>query len=65
MRETTCDAEGKFRFENLPSLPWIILTEVEWRVANVRQGGTLRHDVSPSAGIVQEVIMSDRSVIGR
>jgi len=64
-REATCDAEGRFQFQGLPALPWIVLTQVQWRVANANQGGILRLDIDPARGNSQDVILSDRNFIGR
>ena len=61
IRETTCDAQGSFKFENLPSGKWIVKTNVSWGVPSTYtislQGGDVYEFLETKNGI-SEVIIS-------
>jgi hypothetical protein len=41
IKNSTCDGQGNFIFEQIPDGSWFVVTSVIWIVANQRQGGTL------------------------
>lgn len=59
VHKTTCDAEGKFSFNDLPDGPWTIATEVMWVVGYHRQGGTLYTRVSVYGAEIKNIVLSD------
>lgn len=40
-KNTKCDAQGNFEFNNVPAGQWIIQTEVRWDAGNFPMGGYL------------------------
>lgn len=58
-RKTTCDAQGNFRFDELPRAPWYIFTQVRWTVSDYAQGGALIGTVDTSHGGQQRVLLTD------
>jgi len=58
-RITSCDAEGDFSFENLPSGDYFLGTAVRWQVPNgfIPEGGGLFAPVSVSGGETKRVLM--------
>lgn len=58
-RMTMCDAQGNFRFDNLPVASWIVGTQVRWEVGSAGQGGDLLTRVSTSSGGTTQVLLSD------
>jgi hypothetical protein len=65
-RRTQCDAQGKFRFEGVPGgIPWIIMTQVSWRVGYAPQGGALLRAFTPADRGTEEVMLTDQNFVGR
>lgn len=59
-RTTTCDAQGNFRFENVPAGDWVLITRIGWIVAGVQQGGAVAKEIAvPNKGQV-ETLLTDR-----
>ena len=54
VRSTRCDAQGRFRFDGLAPLRWIVATDVTWYSGRDRQGGPVigEADASPNAAPV-------------
>ena len=59
-KSTTCDAQGNFRFSNVPNNRWIVVTLVSWNVAHVEQGGLLSSEVETSGAQPMEILLTDR-----
>ncbi len=60
--KTICDAQGNFEFNNIPSLPWVVMTEVKWMVKS-QQGGILLKHVNLTKN--EKIILSDRDRLNR
>lgn len=61
-RSATCDAQGDFRFTNLPRAPWYIFTRVQWSAGDLgRQGGVLLGRVDTSDGGEHRVLLTDKN----
>lgn len=45
-RSATCDAQGRFKFDNVPAGQYFVVTRVSWRVGYAVQGGDLSHLVT-------------------
>lgn len=58
-RQTTCDALGYFRFDNLAAGSWIVGTDVYWMVGYSRQGGSLADTIYVEEGQQLEVVLAD------
>jgi hypothetical protein len=59
-RTSTCDAQGNFRFDSIPSGEWVLITKVRWLVGGAQQGGELAKEISvPSKGTA-ETLLADR-----
>jgi hypothetical protein len=59
-REGQCDAQGSFRFRNVPAGQWLVVTEVRWRVQGREQGGSLvRSVLVPSSGEVNAMLTDE------
>jgi hypothetical protein len=56
-RKTICDAQGKFKFTNLPDGGWYVLSEVRWTV-NTPQGGYIAKFVQVKDGETKEVVLT-------
>jgi len=56
--ETLCDAQGYFKFSNLPEGEYFLTTEVSWVIANRIQGGYLMKRISVSGGETVEVVLT-------
>ena len=63
-RQAICDAQGNFRFSNLPPAEWFVFTEVRWQVGNWHQGGTLGAPVHTRRGGETQVYLTDDHYIG-
>ena len=59
LRETRCDAQGNFDFENVPAGRYILMSEVTWVIANSRQGGMVKREVDVSDGSSNRFLLSD------
>ena len=57
VRETTCDAEGDFRFVDVPDGEYFVQTRVDWVVASVRQGGPVMAPVTVSGGAEVNILI--------
>ena len=49
-REATCDADGNFRFADVPDGEYFVTTRVQWEVASVTQGGPVMAPIMVSGG---------------
>ena len=56
-RHTTCDAEGRFRFEGLANGDYFVLTTVQWWDGEYLQGGQLMRRVRIRNGQSQQILM--------
>jgi hypothetical protein len=63
-RETICDAQGRFRFNQIPPGDWFAITSVGWIVGGVQQGGGLYKAVAVRPSHETEVLMTDRDRFG-
>lgn len=59
LRETRCDAQGNFEFENVPAGRYIVMSEVSWVIASSRQGGLVRREVNVVEGGSNRFLLSD------
>lgn len=61
-RRTVCDAQGNFRFENVPDGDWFVVAEVVWGVPYSGyvspQGGRLMQQVTVADGETRELILT-------
>lgn len=57
-RVTVCDAQGKFKFSNLPDGEYYVTTQVSWSVGYSPQGGYLAQRVSLAGGETKEVVLT-------
>lgn len=58
-RKTICDAQGNFKFKNVPSnKEYFIITVVTWEIDYTVQGGDLMLSVKPKSGETLEVILN-------
>ena len=58
-RETVADAEGRFKFSDLPAGKYILRTEVTWEVGDLPiQGGVVGTTCEVKAGKNAEVVMA-------
>lgn len=64
-RQTQCDAQGNFNFEQLPPLSWYVMTEVTWMVGNNQEGGSLLRLVELASGQSTRVLLSNSDRVGR
>jgi hypothetical protein len=61
-RIATCDAQGNFRFADLPRARWYIYSQVQWSVGDLgRQGGDLLAEIDTSNGGEQQILLTDRN----
>lgn len=65
LRQSVCDARGRFAFRDLPAGDWYVVTEVFWRAGSDRQGGGLMRRVAVEEGQVQEVLLTDADRVVR
>lgn len=59
-RRSQCDAQGNFRFENLPAATWYLITKVQWTIGYAPQGGELMRVVTTTNGRTENVLLSDQ-----
>jgi hypothetical protein len=68
-RTTTCDAEGRFSFSDLPSGKWFVNVLVQWGAPSssgiLPQGGYLSRHVETKDGTTEKLILTDRDLIER
>lgn len=57
-KETYCDAQGFFKFSNLPDGSYYVVTSIVWHVGSDRQGGALMQAVHLYGGQEVEVVLS-------
>ena len=57
-RQTTCDAQGNFRFTNVPDGEYFVISRVQWMVSRVPQGSPVMIAVAVSSGETANVIIS-------
>lgn len=60
-RSGQCDAQGNFRFENLPEASWYVISEVRWTIGYATQGGELVDTVTTTAGQTTNVLLTDKN----
>jgi hypothetical protein len=65
IKQAQCDAQGNFTFSAVPNGNWFVMTEVKWAVGYAPQGGALMREVNVADGVVAQVLLSDKDVIGR
>lgn len=59
-RIATCDAQGNFRFVELPRARWYIFSRVRWSAGDSgQQGGELLGEVDTTGGGEQQVLLTD------
>lgn len=58
-RQGQCDAQGSFRFSDLPAAEWYVVTQVRWSIGYANQGGELVEVVKTSEGQTTEVLLTD------
>lgn len=57
-KTATCDAQGNFRFEQLPPGEYYLTGVVRWIAGNVPQGGALMRRVTVLPGQTQNILLS-------
>ena len=57
-KETTCDAEGYFKFENLKDGEYYVLSQIIWLEQTFPEGGVLMKKVSVQGGETKEIVLS-------
>jgi hypothetical protein len=65
MRETQCDAQGNFRFDNLAAKRWIVMTEVKWVIGYDAQGGTIGREIGVEPTGETHILLTDADFLGR
>ena len=65
IKRAQCDAQGNFSFTKLPDGAWFVLTQVNWIVARVTQGGTLMRELTLSGNETTQVLLTEKDFIGR
>lgn len=63
-RKAVCDAQGNFKFSNLPGASWFLLTQVTWSAGDLLQGGTLIKQAQTIEGQETNVVISNRDFAG-
>jgi hypothetical protein len=64
-KQSQCDAQGNFLFDNLPSGNWLVMTEVRWSIGYSQQGGVLMKEISISNNESVQVLLTDKDFIGQ
>lgn len=59
LKSTRCDAEGRFRFDGLAPLRWIVATEVTWYSGRYKQGGPIIGEAQAVAEPAAVVLTGD------
>jgi len=63
-RVATCDAQGNFKFTDLPRAPWYIYSRVSWSVGDYgQQGGDLVGEVDTTGGGEHQVFLTDSNLM--
>jgi hypothetical protein len=64
-RSTTCDAQGRFVFSNVPDGDWFVTTKVTWGAVQggrysyvATQGGYLMQQVNVSGGQTKDIVLT-------
>lgn len=57
-RNTRCDAQGHFSFENVAEGAFFVVTSVRWVVNYSEQGGWLMHAASTVGGVNPTIVLS-------
>lgn len=65
IKQTQCDAQGNFSFQNIPAGNWYIVTDVKWQVGNSQQGGGLLRELTIADGESVKVLLSDDDLVRR
>lgn len=59
VRQSACDAQGAFRFRDLPDGEWFVVSSVRWEVPGAGyQGGSMMRRVRVGGGQTLELIMT-------
>lgn len=58
VKNTQCDAQGYFEFNNVANGSFFITTLVSWRVGYTSQGGSLMQKVKVKNGEVKNIVLS-------
>ncbi len=58
MKETTCDAQGYFKFNNVADGNFFVTTSILWEVSSITQGGILMYYVRVSGGETKEIVLA-------
>ncbi len=57
-KETKCDAQGFFKFENLADGEFFVVSTIVWSIGNVTQGGIIMQRVAVKGGELAEIVLS-------
>lgn len=57
-KTTTCDAQGKFRFRDLPDGLYYVGTVVNWQVGYRQQGGSLAQRIELRGGETKDIVLT-------
>ncbi|MCL1985234.1 MAG: hypothetical protein FWG59_02150 [Betaproteobacteria bacterium] len=57
-RETTCDAQGHFKFEKLKDGEYYVSSQIIWLDETLPEGGVLMKKVSVTGGETKEIVLS-------
>jgi hypothetical protein len=61
-RMAICDAQGNFRFSDVPRAKWYVFSKVSWRVGDYgTQGGDLIGEVDTSSGGEHQILLTDNN----
>lgn len=64
IKQSQCDAQGNFSFNNLPSGNWFVMTEVKWIIDSRQQGGTLLRETS-IRDVESQIFLTEKDFAGR
>jgi hypothetical protein len=64
-RNTTCNAQGNFEFNQLPASNWYVLVLVAWQVAGESEHGTLVAPVATQASQHLRLLLTDANLVAQ
>jgi hypothetical protein len=59
VRRSQCDAQGNFRFNNVPVGRWVVFTQVTWEADDVRRGGGIGRRIAVTGAKPVEVLVTN------
>ncbi len=58
-RKALCDAQGNFRFVDIPRARWYVYSRVQWKIGDYYQGGDLIGEIDTSSGGEVQILLTD------